>query len=1231
MGLGVYAADLNERTAPEEPDWIVDVSTLDLTPQKFEVGTPYVLYNVGSELFYYRGNAWTTQATGSDSNTLPMRFVLPSGKTLDDKALYLRNFDDRSNEMKWRTAFITSDGKVNGVYGDNTAAMFIDNNDGTAALMWVEAKEGENNVYRLSISESNTNAKPDGMYVGIDPYGPGVEGGLDGTCIMPKLSEDANVDWIFLALPSEMTNYFKLLDIYNKSEELKKLIEKAEAQGGVNISAAVAAYNNPDATLEELQDAYDALEKSMKDNTFSGFTPGTVLNVSGLINNPTFDGNDLTGWDGSGWGAYNGKENAERYQMTFDTYQDIEGLKAGVYVAGVNAFYRAGNSDSAYENYKAQNENSKNAKFYITAGDETFTADVVSPFEGAPTSGQGRGTESNVKDEETGITYYIPNNMDAAEYYMHSLGLYKNSIFFETAANQMRIGMKKDVTIEGDWVICDDFSLIYCGEGAQAYQAYVEYYKTLFPDYRALRVDAEDPFTNTSGLNVSDCVLNDFDAVSVSATDEASALAAIEALDKAFEPVRENVSLWAEFLATAKKAAAIGDDTGLDQTEEVVAEVGDWGKYLAAEEWNAHDMTNEQLRAKIDDMNAKIKEAKNHPIHEGYETPCTDLLVNADFEEGQKGWTREAASGGNVNTGGTATNTCYEAWNNANFDIYQIVEDAPEGVYRIEVQGFYRYLRGENAWNAYQAQSDETPYVKPGGSPVFVYMNHKSTPFKNVFDEQVPNGELYTTGRDNDPYVDPNGEFWYTNNMANSAEAFSKGMYKQSAYGIIRAGQDMRIGVKGVSNQGGDSWVIWDNFRLFNCGKDRDALNNVLPEEIEKATSMLTNEDGTDKKMGKDIREALLKAIADANAALGTTGEAMFDALNDLFEAEENVDASVELFNKLATANDGLMKALETYGDSDAAPEAGELYQTILLGLEEFKYNDSDVPGLMKQIKEMMTKLRMPAGYENASELNPVDFTDVIENPEYDSNGDGIASSDGWDGTAVGTNEEYLNAEIFNTETFDHYQEILGLPSGAYRVSVKAFYRAGYAADDYAAYNENSESNNNAVLYAKGASTQSVPLIRLATLASDYHADETDWAEVAEGSGLYVPNTMSTASVLFEEEDDALINSVMVYVGASGLRIGLKKDVGVDHDWCLFDNWTLEYLGKDVKIPVEGDVNNDQVVDVADISNIITIMASDPTNLVGDVNKDGVVDVADISKVITIMAENARAMKTIEE
>ena len=67
---------------------------------------------------------------------------------------------------------------------------------------------------------------------------------------------------------------------------------------------------------------------------------------------------------------------------------------------------------------------------------------------------------------------------------------------------------------------------------------------------------------------------------------------------------------------------------------------------------------------------------------------------------------------------------------------------------------------------------------------------------------------------------------------------------------------------------------------------------------------------------------------------------------------------------------------------------------------------------------------------------------------------------------------------------------------------------------------------------------------------------------------------------------------------------------------CWFDNLKIyKYAGGTV-----GDVNGDGAVDVADISNVISVMADGSNNPAADVNGDGAVDVADISSIITIMA-----------
>ncbi len=1139
--LGANAADLVERVAPTNDD-------VQQVPVAFQAGKTYLLYNVGTQKFYTQGNSWGTRSSVgplSEAIRVHLDEYVPEGQSLTEVTYQFFNYSCvRTRTYSWHQSWFSND-QVQ-MYTDLASQ---------ADKYWAVDDQG-GNTYRLKAAQINPEVKSDGtQFVGYQEGTPLDESNLYADLpneeifpLMSKLTEAEgnHIDWQFFDA--------SIYDVFDKAEELKAVITAAEEKG-VDVSAAAAVYNDLSATIEQMQAAIDALNKAMTDNTFAGFTPGTALDVTSLIVNPDFAGGNLTnGWSGTTFGAYQGKDNAEHYNRTFDTYQTVSGLRPGLYVVGVNAFYRAGNAATAYTNFKAQNDESKYSKFYVKSGDETLTVDIVSPYQGAPTSGTGKGSESSAKDDATGITYYIPNNMVAAEYYMHNLGLYKNNIFANITGSEITIGVKKEKTVSEDWSIFDDFSLIYCGSDDQAYKAYVNYYKKLLPDYKSQRTEYTNDFA-ALGINYTTSYMDAFDAFESTAASEAEALADVEKLMAIYEPLRLNVELWNEFKTTVQKALETAGNNKLDP--DYTAPLADWADLDAEDLWNLQELTNEQLRELIDQKNAEIEEAGRHLIGDG-ETDVTYLLKDPGFEEGTLGWTREAAAGGNVAKGGNDVNHCYEAWNNANFDIYQVVKNAPQGIYRIEVQGFYRYGRGNDAWNAYQDQ--QVSFVQKGGAPVFVYLNGKATPFQNVFDEKQEPG--FYTG---DYYTDPNGEFVYPNQMNNSAEAFSAGMYKQSAYGIIKSGQDMRIGVKGTSNQLGDSWVIWDNFKLFNCGKNAAAVMNVLPDEIANAEAML------EQNMGKSIYDALQAAVDAAKASLDTQdGETMFNALSNLFDAEADVAASVALFKQLADANEEFLNAIGNSLNRAAQEEASNLYQEIIDKMEAHEMENDDVDDYIAKIDEMMTKLAIPEDVAKATDLDPKELTGVIRNNDFAAN-----NANNWRGTAAGF-QTFGNAEMFN-KNFNFYQDINGLPAGIYELQVQGYYRSGEAVDDYKNFNENPEAGNNAFLYAMTIGEAGDSIYSSNALKRLASAAQTDLSEVPAGyvavktetidqeNSIYnytvVANNMETAATEFDL-GNYTANSVIAKVGANGkLRVGVMKRNGITNDWTIFDNFKLFYYG----------------------------------------------------------------------
>lgn len=331
----------------------------------------------------------------------------------------------------------------------------------------------------------------------------------------------------------------------------------------------------------------------------------------------------------------------------------------------------------------------------------------------------------------------------------------------------------------------------------------------------------------------------------------------------------------------------------------------------------------------------------------------TYLLSNPDFEQSYQGeqltegWNVEPLGNGNLNqgnvrTGGTNGNTCYEAWNSNGFDVYQVVDGAPVGVYEIEVQGFYRYLRDYNAWNAYQAQ--ESQYVKKNGSPVYVYMNNNATPFGNIFAEPVSVGDIYTSGTYRDPY----DEYWYPDQMWSSAEAFLAGMYKQSAYGIVvKEGDVLRLGVKGVSNQGNDSWVIWDNFRLIYHGYDAEFIAPLLQTTIEECGSFVAD------STYAYARKAMQDAIANATEALNTNdGETMFNALNALYDAKESIVDSRIYYAVLSDAIYRLRTALSG-APQDSTGVVAQAEQLLSEASQAYNQGQLDADGINEMVNQI--------------------------------------------------------------------------------------------------------------------------------------------------------------------------------------------------------------------------------------------------------------------------------------
>jgi len=188
------------------------------------------------------------------------------------------------------------------------------------------------------------------------------------------------------------------------------------------------------------------------------------------VKNPRYDNNDLTtGWEGTTLGAYNPKENAEHYQKEYDTYQVIKGIPAGHYRVSLNAFYRQGQSSDDYNHYTTgKSSEYEYARLYAESSVGKYDVGIKSSSEGKSSENLG-GDVSGIGNRTnngwwTTYEYYVPNNMEAA-YNWFQAGYYKNEVECEVGDDgTLKIGIRKDITMNGDWTCIDNWKLEYYGE-----------------------------------------------------------------------------------------------------------------------------------------------------------------------------------------------------------------------------------------------------------------------------------------------------------------------------------------------------------------------------------------------------------------------------------------------------------------------------------------------------------------------------------------------------------------------------------------------------------------------------------------------------------------------------------------------------------------------------------------------------------------------------------------------
>ena len=1124
-------------------DWVLPTPAFS----PLTTGDTVYVYNVGADRFYNRGEWWGTQAILSNTG---MRFVIRTAQ----EQRSLMGSEPEEGEIPDGIYTIYSDDTGNGNHLTgrfDDGYIYVDSyftNGKPSRTYWaIVPVDGQANVYQILtpsyLTEDNPYAEANYTYVEGQALGYNPDLTATTWCLRWNLvisDYPSACQWAFVS-PAEYA-------VRAAKTELKSIADDAESKG-IDLSAAKAVFDNPSATVEEIQAAIDALKVAIS----NAASPDNPTNLAGsYLINPTFDegsgaerGWSLTSncqnkgnktaasndsevlWIGDpadGAFSYPFWENWRNGNLETKMFQTMNGLPNGVYKVSLSAFVQTFAPD-----------NEVNFNQYVYFNDQKFAL-TQGPFK----------AYSMMLDIEDG-------NLEMG--------------FVQTGFNN-------------SWVGIDNAELIYYGASLDSYK-----YMT-------------QALTENMGEEFDGKLFNQayYDAVIAlneeanAATTKEEALAVYAKTMQALQALRDNMTAYETlktrneyFLDAVWQSEYDGDDDLVELTQEIEALLQD------------PTMTTEEVLAKLEQLEATARAARENKL-----TPDSDVsefITNASFTNAQgnadfNGWTVTKSDNGFANNAGTTG--VIEQWHGSSetgtLNISQAVK-LPKGAYRLETRAYYRCANDpQNAYNAWVAANGENS----GANEVHVslFAGTASALFNNLMKR------VYTEDEKNEMGVGA----WGTITASDGGTVYSpdnctaaNAMFNYSddwnvSLEFMSDGNPVTLGVKG-DNIGGWAWPLWDDLKLTYLGKDYETLQPIFSNIIDDAEALL------EKPMSAQIKAALQEAIDNGKGA--EDGNAILRAYEALKGAVDAAEASIDTYQSLVEANQELIGTIDAYGSQTKAETlaaAQALYAEVEDGINNGAYADEEVADKVAEINVMIALVRIPEG-KDASDTTPVNYTSVIVNPTYTKGLKGWTEAPEFAGkvsveqetTKLGTQIGF--AEGWNT-AFDIYQDITGLPEGTFRVTVQGLYRQEGVSTDrktwkygYAEMNNKldilaDEEKENVVpfdprakIYANGDTIDFTRWIFIPTNEEDRSvmesgiSDEGGWASFDDNitdpnnpvTYYYPDNRLALANRC---DFGMYTNELYCYVDVSGtLRIGACNKTGKDNDWVPFSNWQLEYLG----------------------------------------------------------------------
>lgn len=189
-------------------------------------------------------------------------------------------------------------------------------------------------------------------------------------------------------------------------------------------------------------------------NTLGDAALGQGVDATFLIKGHSFsrNHNENAAWMGNPvLGGPDSNFCAEKWNITtVDVYQELTGLPNGYYIVEVQGFYR--DNEDPVVTAERRDEGNEQLRACLYAGDNNVALQSI----------LNGGTENQLNGGIETSYGWVPNSMDETASYF-AQGYYRNKVGAMVTDGTLRIGIRKDTGEHGDWVIFDNFRLVYYG------------------------------------------------------------------------------------------------------------------------------------------------------------------------------------------------------------------------------------------------------------------------------------------------------------------------------------------------------------------------------------------------------------------------------------------------------------------------------------------------------------------------------------------------------------------------------------------------------------------------------------------------------------------------------------------------------------------------------------------------------------------------------------------------